>query len=680
YHNTTCTLEQIHRRHNNIHGGKACTWSTNIYERLESGAWRPRTVTMAESIYDRVLTNIQTDPPTTALDPRLFEEATVLLPQYLAGTPDRLEKRQLLMRYLAADLTNNGRSDHAPAVGLLIKLFDGWTWQQVCDFGTSSIPYKDGLEAGEHMVCFNRLMLCLLSKATLRAPDAAHAASMLDTMQALVRLWLCTPDTGIATAAADVLYRLMKIDLPIEGYQQPPPSWRSVTTGAQGWVWKRVFEDGGVYNVFFECCSLKLGTNTLSKSQKTIAQARLMEWLPKIAALDWHALRTTHKDVEDTYRVTGGLLDFAALHMVDFRDDVLMYKCLIDFYAELLGTTAKLDTRTMAQDDSLGLQYLIMHGLHARTAAIYFQVGPVDPVETMFLYGSAANYISVYASEFPTHFLTGQMPGQVNKRLRQTLDLTPGKWAHADSPKSDLHVLVSLPRGALLPFTTSPVALLPSKSTNPDVLNSLATLFHGPEDKSLTLPMTLAMTSITAQDEDAAEGAAARNLYFHYLAANPRFWQDIAAHADTVALGDLALSALHCLKAVITSNWYPTHKRTAPDNLPSLPSSLIATPETGVQAILAPPALEYTLPYLLKPAPSFSNLVGGRGDAASTTYKIAMAKYEVLRAFYRRLVEVAERSPEEGYDDILRKVGTKLAEGPMSREGEVGGWVETMEL
>ena len=313
---------------------------------------------MAESIYDRVLTNIQTDPPTTALDPRLFEEATVLLPQYLAGTPDRLEKRQLLMRYLAADLTNNGRSDHAPAVGLLIKLFDGWTWQQVCDFGTSSIPYKDGLEAGEHMVCFNRLMLCLLSKATLRAPDAAHAASMLDTMQALVRLWLCTPDTGIATAAADVLYRLMKIDLPIEGYQQPPPSWRSVTTGAQGWVWKRVFEDGGVYNVFFECCSLKLGTNTLSKSQKTIAQARLMEWLPKIAALDWHALRTTHKDVEDTYRVTGGLLDFAALHMVDFRDDVLMYKCLIDFYAELLGTTAKLDTRTMAQDDSLGLQYL----------------------------------------------------------------------------------------------------------------------------------------------------------------------------------------------------------------------------------------------------------------------------------------------------------------------------------
>ncbi|KAK0791199.1 hypothetical protein LTR91_017989 [Friedmanniomyces endolithicus] len=635
---------------------------------------------MAETIYDRVLTNIQTDPPTTALNSRLFEEATIILPQYLAGTPDLLEKRHLLMRYLAADLTNNGRSDHAPAVALLIKLFDGWTWQQVCDFGTSSIPYKDGLEPGEHMVSFNRLMLCLLSKATLRAPDAAHAASMLDTMQALVRLWLCTPDTGIATAAADVLYRLMKVDLPIEGYQQPPPSWRSATTGAQGWVWKRVFEDGGVYNVFFECCSLKLGTNTLSKNQKTIAQARLMEWLPKIAALDWHALRTTHKDVEDKYRVTGGLLDFVALHMVDYRDDVLMHKCLIDFYAELLSTTVNLDTRTMALHDSLGLQYLIMHGLHARTAAIYFQVGPVDPVETAFLYGSAANYISVYTSEFPKHYLAGQMPAQVNERLRQTLDLTPGKWAHADSPKNDLHVLVSLPRGALLPFTTSPVALLPSKSTNPDVLNSLATLFHGPEDKPLTLPMTLAMTSITAQDKDAEEGAAARNLYFHYLAANPRFWQDITAHADTVALGDLALSALHCLKSVITSNWYPTHKRTAPDNLPSLPSSIIPTPETGVQAILSPPALEYTLPYLLKSAQSFSNLVGGRGDAASATYKIAMAKYEALRALYGRLVEVAERAPGEGYEDILRTVGTKLAEGPMRREGDVGGRVGTMEL
>ncbi|KAK0934110.1 hypothetical protein LTR29_014297 [Friedmanniomyces endolithicus] len=635
---------------------------------------------MAELIYERVLTNIQTDPPTTALDPKLFDEATVLLPQYLAGTPDLVEKRHLLMRHLAADLTNNGRIDHAPAVGLLIKLFDGWTWQQVCDFGTSSIPYKDGLEPVEHMVCFNRLMLCLLSKATLSAPDAAHAASMLETMQALVRLWLCTPDTGIATAAADVLYRLMKADLPIEGYQLPPPMWRHLSTAPQGRVWKRVFEDGGVYNVFFECCSLNLGTNTLTKSQKTIAQARLMEWLPKIAVLDWHALRTTHRDVEDKYRVAGGLLDFAALHMVDYRDDVLMYKCLIDFYAELLSTTVNLDTRTTALHDSLGLQYLIMHGLHARTAAVYFQVGPVDPVETAFVYGSAAKYISVYASKFPEHFLAGQMPAQVHQRLRQTLDLTPGKWAHADSPKHDLHALVSLPRGALLPFNTSPVALLPSKSTNPDVLKSLATLFHGPEDKSLTLPMTLAMTSITAQDKDAAEGAAARNLYFHYLAANPGFWQDITAHADTVALGDLALSALHCLKAVITSEWYPTHKRTAPDNLPSLPSSLIATPETGVQAILAPPALESTLPYLLKPAQSFSNLVSGRGDAASATYKIAMAKFEVLRALYRRLVEVAERAPEEGYDDILRAVGKKLAEGPMSREGDVGGWVGTMEL
>ena len=303
------------------------------------------------------------------------------------------------------------------------------------------------------------------------------------------------------------------------------------------WCGKRLFGDRDVYNVFYECTSLQHGLDSLSKTQKTIAQARLMDWIPKVAVLNWNAISCSHlKEIEDKYKVKGGLLDYAVLSMVDFKDDVLMHRCLIDFFSELLKATAKLDTHTMPQHDSVGLQYMIMHGLHARTAAIYFQTGHADPVDAMFLYGPAANYISVYATEYPKHYLAGQMPKQVNERLLATLDLSPGKWAHADSPKHDLHVLASLPRAALLPFASSPVALLPSKSTNPDVLDTLATVFHGPQRQALTFPANSSATAYSNRDQDAEEGAAARALYFHYVANNQRLWQDVTNHADTVAL------------------------------------------------------------------------------------------------------------------------------------------------
>lgn len=621
---------------------------------------------MAEDIYHRVFANIREDPETTTLDTRLFEEAQLILPNYLTGTQELYDNRLLLMRNLAADLMDTRRQDHTPVVNLLMKLFDGWTWQQVCDFGTSSIPYKDGLAAGEGMVAFNKLMLCLLEKATRSSVDAAHAGGMLETMRALVMLWLSTENSGVAEQAGHVLYDLLKVDLPGE----------TVRSGGQGLVWKRVFGDKDVYNVFFETTSLEKGLVSLSKNQKTIAQARLMDWLPKVGALDWSAVsRSHHVVVEERYLGKGkwSLLDYVALHMVDYKDDVLMHRCLIDFYSGLLRATKKMDTHTMAQHDSVGLQYMIMHGLHARTAAIYLQQQQVDPVDAMFLYGPAANYLAIYAEEYSKHYLAGQMPTQVNERLLQTLDLTPGKWAHAESPKNDLHLLASLPRKALLPFTSSPVALLPSKATNADVLNTLASIFHGPERQAITFPPQSPLSNGSGSEQDAEEAAAARAVYFSYLANNQRFWQDVTTHADTVALIDLALAAINCLTAVITANW--SAKAEQP-----LPSSSIATPEIGHLAILSPPALEYTLPYLLKPAQTFANLVGGRGDSESAAYKIALAKFDALRALNSRLMTQVEQKPGEGYEEILATISKRLAEGPMTREGQVGGAVGTLEL
>jgi hypothetical protein len=135
---------------------------------------------------------------------------------------------------------------------------------------------------------------------------------------------------------------------------------------------------------------------------------------------------------------------------------------------------------------------------------------------------------------------------------------------------------------------------------------------------------------------------------------------------------DLSLSAIRCLRAVITASW-----STKPEYL--VPTR-IATPESGHLAILSPPALEYALPYLLKPPQTFSNIVGGRGDTESAAYKIAAAKYECVLAFQKRIAEQARQRPGEGFEEIQNTLLKRVVEGPLSRAGEVGTSIATMEL
>ncbi|KAK5132194.1 hypothetical protein LTR08_009317 [Meristemomyces frigidus] len=597
---------------------------------------------------------------------RTFEEAELVLPSYLRGSHELDDKRLNLMRRLAADLFDETRAQyHTPMVNLLIKLFDAWTWQQVCDF-EQGIPYKDGLAFGEYMVPFNKLMLCLLEKATLSAVDAAHAACMQETMQALVRLWLCTTDIGVSAQAGRLLFNLLRVDAapgtPIRG-------------AGQGLVWKRIFEDRDVYNVFFGACSLG-SRSELGRERKTVAQARLLEWLPGVAAINWRAVsKSHHVDIEAAHGIEGGgLLDFAVI-MVDYKDDLMMHRTLLDFFAALLHTTRPQDTDTMPLHDSVGLQYLITHGLHVRAATIYLQQPGVqiEPLETMLLYGASANYLATYASDYRDHFMASQMPKQINERLMRSLDLHPRRWTPRQGPTHDLHLMTCLPRKALLPngsWSSSPLSLIPPNATDSDALDTLAKIFGGPRHKEIRYPPVSSATNSYAEAAAAEEAAAARALYFHYVANKPYFWQEIVTRAETIALLEQALAALRCLSSVITANW-----STTPD-MP-LPTTTFATPASGHLAMLEPPAHNYVLSYLLKPAQTFSNLVGGRGDSESSVYQIAMAKFEALKALNDELVKL---SPSKRYQDLLALIQNKLAAGPFSREGEVGGRIATLEF
>lgn len=610
------------------------------------------------------------------IDTRLFDEAELILPDYI-----NQQETFTLVQQLSA-LLQGIQQNPTPAVNLLIRLLNPFAFSDVLAFDPP-VNFATGLDVGFDapegvMLPFNRLMLALLEKATRSSSDAATVAAKPEVLQALVRLWLCSADTGVATTASKLLIDLLRVDR--EVFDHPD---QHVPGGGQGLVWKRIFGDRNVYSTFFEACGTGSSAFKLSRNQRSLAQARLLEWLPAVARMDWSAVsKSHHADVEVASGLEegAGLLDFAALQMVDFEDDVLMYRCLIDFYSDLLDVMLDKETPATNVESSPALDYLTVKGLHDRTAKIYLQSGPeMDVMESMFLYGPSANYIATYASLYPRHFQASTMPKQVNGRLMDALTLSSSKWVHAESPKHDLHILASLPRATLLPtaegpaaWATSPLSLLPTKATNPDVLNTLATVFHGPSRKIITFPATSPMTDELSPQEE-LEAAAARALYMNYLANNFHLWSDIVSHADTVALKELALSALNCLRAVITANW-----STKPSL--ALPSSTMATPPSGHLAILSPPALEYTLPYLIKPPQTFANLVGGRGDSESSAYKIATAKWDSLKALHGALVTQVELEPGQGYEDILATLSKRLAEGPMSKEGEIGGRIDTVQL
>lgn len=134
-----------------------------------------------------------------------------------------------------------------------------------------------------------------------------------------------------------------------------------------------------------------------------------------------------------------------------------------------------------------------------------------------------------------------------------------------------------------------------------------------------------------------------------------------------------ALAALTLLRALITATW-------SCELIPGIDADdfvyarLSKFPKTGLDLMLDPSISGGVLPTLLKPATSFSNLVGGRGDAENAAYQVAMAKFDVLKALGREL----EKSG--GRDDVLSMVKRRVNEGPWGVAGSVGSRIGTLEL
>lgn len=286
--------------------------------------------------------------PATSLNEKLFESSKTFLAPNLA--PDTSAQ---LVQQLAA-LVTTLQQDPAPVNDLLLKLLESCSFSDVLSF-EFPVDFVAGLDIAVQP--FNLLTLSLLGKATATSNDAAVLATKPAVVLAIVRLWLCTPDTGVADKAEGVLFGLLEAD------GQTPEHSNELTTAHtgsdQGPVWRRLFGDRDIYNLFYAACSLDASHPDiqLSKRQKSIAQARLLQWLPKVASLDWSMVtRNHHPDVEASYGMKPadqGLLQFAACNMVDYKGDVLLHMSLINFYADLLERVSKTDSQRWAMSISL---------------------------------------------------------------------------------------------------------------------------------------------------------------------------------------------------------------------------------------------------------------------------------------------------------------------------------------
>lgn len=618
--------------------------------------------------------------PTTPLDTDLLEKS-----ELFTSTPEyqkQLWKETQPLFLQIASLLPKLQQDPSPLTHFILKLAEPYHFEDI-----QHIEFEIGLDL--EATPFHGLLLTLLGKATANSIDAQALANRPTVILSIVRLWLCTQDAGIATQAEDLLTSLLQVsknEPALVSAQNP-----SHTYGT-GPMWRRLFGDRDIASLYYHYTSLKQLKSPplplLSKRDKTIAQARLLSWLPRIGALDWNALVSSHGievEREVGLKEGQGLLHYAALKMVDTEDDMLMHMTLLNFFSVLITTVntkphltyvsspwcvpwSAMLTLRRHYDSSLSLDFVKEEGIHK--GIVDFHTSDSPSIEHSFLSSRSAQYISDYASTYPENFEnSSDMP-------------TIRTYVHRNIRKCEasiLSIIASMPRSTLIPRRGTGLAWdecvildMPITRTNPDALKTLATVFHGPPTEELTFPKVETVGSDPKRRQ--TESTYARLLTALFYTKKPTMFSDIVSHMETIAMKENALAALALVRALITSSW-------SSEPIPDMESANDATfariskfPKSGLDLILDPSISGGVLPSLLKPATTFSNLVGGLGDAENAAYQVAMAKFDVLKALGRKLEE------DGGRQDILAMVRRRVGEGPWGVSGSAGSRIATLEL
>ncbi|MCJ1286127.1 hypothetical protein MMC26_005470 [Xylographa opegraphella] len=624
-----------------------------------------------------------TDDPSLPLDAKLFGVFDRIYTDALSDD----DRQSLLNRQ--SGLIPTLRQDPKPATELILNLIrpESYRFAQVLRI-QPNVDLIAGLCSPNSDV--NLVTLSLLNKACSSSGDAGIIAASPETVAALVRLWLSTPATEVATKGLEVISGLLRIDANTAPDGDTNMVAYTSKIYGQGLMWRRVFHDKDVYELFFSICSLATAgqEGQPSKREKTISQARLLDFI--LAFSNFEQISSSQlPGIEKKYGLSeGGLLDFAAVHMIDWKDDLLMHASLIDFLTKLLRGNSDPLMRAFGErnlESAEALDFLISRKLHSRTMSYYLELEKHESIESTYLYPLSAQYISTYASCCSSHLLDiGRRDvDRTLERLSMAISGVPvTKWARVDAPKSDLHVLSTLPRVVLLHTSShNPLYSIPVNPPNADALNTLAAVFRGPpKDSSLDVP-----------NNTRHEAAAARVLYFLYAKNTSNLWQRVVDIAETIAIKENALAAINLIDAVLGSYWEPLPERL--DESMEDPFSLPIAAEldrqvphrggllaaSGTLAILTGQGQTSVIPYLLKPAQTF-----GRGDTQSAAYAVAVAKHETVVRLVQTLKEQA-KIPEIQlhlipWQPIITEIEQCANRGVWGGSTAVGARIGTLEL
>ncbi len=240
---------------------------------------------------------------------------------------------------------------HTPAVhpgpavlaSLAIKLLGPLPFTRVL-----SLASEDSLvqALGSPASSANLLAMAVVHKAARTPADAALLSLMTGLLAAFLHCWLTAPQVEVGEKGGRVLGDLLDIDndRPPQSLPPPPPvnGTRHVddhlavvrrAAPGQGRLWRRLFTDRDLYGLLISLCSGRHPAVADDVHQLTLAQGRVLRVLPRLAALNFTAVSGAEfPDLSSG----GGLLRFAALHMVD-KQDVLMHLSLLDFFEALVS-------------------------------------------------------------------------------------------------------------------------------------------------------------------------------------------------------------------------------------------------------------------------------------------------------------------------------------------------------
>ncbi|KOS22936.1 hypothetical protein ESCO_003636 [Escovopsis weberi] len=252
----------------------------------------------------------------------------------------------------------------------------------------------------------NLLALAIIHKAAQTPSDAAILSTLPAVVEELVRTWLDSPDVGVGERAAKVLGDLLETDCAL----LPPDAGAGAGVGAgaapatrdsaalvnghvningiqpvprrapgHARLWRLILLERPMLSLITTLCRPDLNAipgassspdgeidasrsrspspspSPRSPRQASLAQGRLLRLLARLATLDVRAInRTEFPDLlampEHVVQVAGrGLLQWAAMAMVDRRGDVLMHLTLIDFF-ETLVSVMRVASRSAEED------------------------------------------------------------------------------------------------------------------------------------------------------------------------------------------------------------------------------------------------------------------------------------------------------------------------------------------